>query len=1593
MTINTDTRSVTYEGDGTTTSFPLDFVVYEKAHLTVQLRSSSGALTTVASGDYSLTSNDDWTGTLEYAAVAVGTDLIITRDAVPYTQDLVLENQRGFEPQAVERQLDLLEMQIQQVLGDVEDVESRALRVPVGETVEVLPPYTGRANKLLGFDSIGQPTMVDPSDITEIIRRIIVYVAWGQSNEDTPDFADDGDQTGNDNVLVWNGTAIVPAVLGEDPFRPAGDGYDFPPNRGSFHAAKQIADREDATVILITYGQRATSRCQWRPQTLWAVGQAVLTDDYRYFGNKVYRALNDGTTGATGPTGTAASVSDGTVSWKYMGIYHWAILIATIDAAMASADMLALGVTHITLASERQGENQEPGFDHGGQTPTTFLADFLATEAGFRAASWGGTEFAYIACETAQGYTVANTVFRQVQSERLLRNFGLASSAGIPVVDGTHFSGIGQVEWGERIYDAWKAVNAAYVGPTFLSGGIDPGNDMPDGNLYLGGKNILLGTNSSIVYDPLNALAQNENVIKLASLDGDGHASIFGSFIDVRPGDWVRSTLPMKTNAAFAGALRNGIAWYVNDGELLTPIITGQKAITYPQSDFLPMFVEGIAPEGVAGVKPFVSAGDPADDAYIGEFRINVLKDEPNILVPRMFPQNLIYNYDFSRGEVGWDWVRGWKLLKPETGEAQDGATSTTVELDPLFRSAVDDFYNGHDLSLIQGDGAGQTRTVTDYNGTTGVATISPAWDTTPNALKTDLAAAVTLTSITIVDGYPYDDILVGYNVSITAGPGAGQVREIVGYNGTTFKCDVAEPWDTLPVVSSSMYQIRIHKTKYNIAIHGLGTNKNCAVYDMGAVVSEPAIILYATDYFRFREGDAVEVITQTKVDSAFRGSAFRPVVQVFDAAFSVLTYNAGFDHTLDGSIPGSTSYTEKHKKLYGPPGASYGRLGFSVHRDASNTGKVYVGESIVRALESTEREVNVLRYGADPTGVLDSYAAFVAAHAAMMDGGDFVIPQGDYALSAKFQFTKHRSTFNCRGRIIPFGSYSDYLVEFVAVVSGGDPTQINVGVRIDIRRLYVDGLWQSRGVRFQGCYCAKYSGITVTRAYGTAVHVDDGYECSWYQLAINLTRDRTAFSAPGAWSGATAYIVGDRVRFDHAAYAGGTTYAAGALVRDSNVSYMSKVAGNVGHTPASSPTYWLMMDDDYFECMIAHTNKSPYDATVYTTNNGTSGNRYWKYVLRYEPVLRIENTLAVGVVDHQYFYGLDVRSNACRNLIYIDNNGNERSVYAIEFHGAQCHAITAGEAVGSASASYDAATTYVAGYMVTDGGTVYMSKVGGNVGNTPASSPDEWLTVTGLLSVPTAPRNVILGRTVDCKFFGGSIRVAQIDDGISLLYGLNAPGKVSYALQYSGRVDGEGTRQVGIVASAAQTAVSALKHYFNGLFPVFTGTNAQSIVDPWNIVKQDLVVPMLASNIGNLGTRVRLSGNQSVPDATATSLSWATEDSDTDGMWVIGSPTIFTVPHGVQRVRVSASLQWAANATGIRQVSVLKNGAGGYAGQSTVLAPNAGASFGNCMFCATDVLAVAEGDTLEVSVYQNSGGALNVNALGMTWVHVERIL
>jgi len=73
---------------------------------------------------------------------------------------------------------------------------------------------------------------------------------------------------------------------------------------------------------------------------------------------------------------------------------------------------------------------------------------------------------------------------------------------------------------------------------------------------------------------------------------------------------------------------------------------------------------------------------------------------------------------------------------------------------------------------------------------------------------------------------------------------------------------------------------------------------------------------------------------------------------------------------------------------------------------------------------------------------------------------------------------------------------------------------------------------------------------------------------------AITLSSGLFNVNYPLLWSGQMYRVCGWNLNAP--AFNAGTTYAQGDLVTSVSVVYISRVAGNVGNTPASSPTQWL---------------------------------------------------------------------------------------------------------------------------------------------------------------------------------------------------------------------------------------------------------------------------------------------------------------------------------------------------------------------------------------------------------------------------------
>lgn len=176
MTISTQTNIVTYTGDGIATNFPFTFPVYDEDHFAIyRMVIATGVIDkTYNTSEYTANGiGDENGGSIDIIGtpVAATHKLIISRE-VPYDQLLDVENEGGFYPDNVERQLDLIEMQIQQLRERV----NRSVKGFIGETFVDLPGPGGRANTFIGFDGSGNLDLFEDTgssstfDLSNVLR-------------------------------------------------------------------------------------------------------------------------------------------------------------------------------------------------------------------------------------------------------------------------------------------------------------------------------------------------------------------------------------------------------------------------------------------------------------------------------------------------------------------------------------------------------------------------------------------------------------------------------------------------------------------------------------------------------------------------------------------------------------------------------------------------------------------------------------------------------------------------------------------------------------------------------------------------------------------------------------------------------------------------------------------------------------------------------------------------------------------------------------------------------------------------------------------------------------------------------------------------------------------------------------------------------------------------------------------------------------------------------------------------------------------------------------------------------------------------------
>jgi hypothetical protein len=159
MTVSSTTTSVSYTGDGSTTSFPVTFAFFgtsTDAEIRVIERViATGVETTLVNGtDYTVSGGSGTTGTVTAAAAPAATKRWTIERTTELTQETDYVENDPFPAESHEQALDRLTMAAQEVSA----AANRSVKFPVDDSTSLtatLPVAASRANKTIVFDASG----------------------------------------------------------------------------------------------------------------------------------------------------------------------------------------------------------------------------------------------------------------------------------------------------------------------------------------------------------------------------------------------------------------------------------------------------------------------------------------------------------------------------------------------------------------------------------------------------------------------------------------------------------------------------------------------------------------------------------------------------------------------------------------------------------------------------------------------------------------------------------------------------------------------------------------------------------------------------------------------------------------------------------------------------------------------------------------------------------------------------------------------------------------------------------------------------------------------------------------------------------------------------------------------------------------------------------------------------------------------------------------------------------------------------------------------------------------------------------------------
>lgn len=191
MTVGTTLNVAQFLTDGVVTEFPYSFLVYAADELEVILRDLDGdVVTTYAANEFSVSGLGENAGAVTIVPAPADEHEIVIRRLVPLTQDTDIVNQGGFFPEVIERQLDLIVMQNQQlnetlgraIVSDLGDPSYTLGRLEDGDVIQLLD------GKLVGISTteLAAPAAAAAAEAQGYAAALLTYTFGYISTDATP---------------------------------------------------------------------------------------------------------------------------------------------------------------------------------------------------------------------------------------------------------------------------------------------------------------------------------------------------------------------------------------------------------------------------------------------------------------------------------------------------------------------------------------------------------------------------------------------------------------------------------------------------------------------------------------------------------------------------------------------------------------------------------------------------------------------------------------------------------------------------------------------------------------------------------------------------------------------------------------------------------------------------------------------------------------------------------------------------------------------------------------------------------------------------------------------------------------------------------------------------------------------------------------------------------------------------------------------------------------------------------------------------------------------------------------------------------------